>query len=180
MAFYRINILAVCLALVVIMLGAYVRLSDAGLGCPDWPGCYGHMTVPSAAHEITAANLAFPENTVDADKAWKEMVHRYFASSLGLLILVLALLSLRRATRPQAPRWLPWVLVALVVAQGLLGMWTVTLLLKPLVVTLHLLGGMTTLVLLALCLLSYRHVARHWRVAGRAGLRLVAGVALAL
>lgn len=180
MAFYRINGVAVCLALVVIMLGAFVRLSDAGLGCPDWPGCYGHITVPSAPHEITAANQAFPHNTVDAGKAWKEMVHRYFASTLGLLILVMALLSLRRATPAQPPRWLPWMLVALVIAQGLLGMWTVTLLLKPLVVTLHLLGGMATLALLALCLMRYRRFASGWALAGRGGLRLLAGIAFAL
>lgn len=178
MAFSRINLLAIGLALVVIMLGAFVRLSDAGLGCPDWPGCYGQLVVPNAPHEIAAANQAFPDNAVDAGKAWKEMVHRYFASTLGLLILIMALLSLRRTALSRAPRLLPWGLVVVVVLQGLLGMWTVTLLLKPLVVTAHLLGGMTTLALLAWCFMRHHRVARHWHVAAPGGLRALAGLAL--
>jgi heme a synthase len=134
--------LALCLAVVV--FGAYVRLSDAGLGCPDWPGCYGHLTVPATDEHVAAAEQAFPERPVEPAKAWKEMIHRYLASTLGLLILGLALLSLRR----DCPRVLPRALLALVIFQGLLGMWTVTWLLKPLVVTAHLLGGMATLGLL--------------------------------
>jgi len=180
MLFTRINITAVCLALGVIMLGAFVRLSDAGLGCPDWPGCYGHITVPDAPHHIDAANQAFPERPLDSSKAWKEMVHRYFASALGLLILVMALLSLRRSDAARVPRILPWGLVILVIMQGLLGMWTVTLLLKPLVVTLHLLGGMATLLLLALCLLRQGRLAAGWRLLRRRGLRLAAGGAFVL
>lgn len=180
MVFNRINLLAIALALVVIMLGAFVRLSDAGLGCPDWPGCYGHITVPNAPHEIAAANQTFPKNAVDPQKAWKEMVHRYFASTLGLLILIMALLSLRRVATPQVPRLLPWGLLALVVFQGLLGMWTVTLLLKPLIVTLHLLGGMATLALLAWCLMRHKRWSANWVVVRRRGLRGMAGVALVL
>lgn len=180
MAFSRINLLAIVLALFVIMLGAFVRLSDAGLGCPDWPGCYGHIDVPSAQHEVQTANQAFPQNTVDASKAWKEMIHRYFASTLGFLILIMALLSLRRLKTPDVPRLLPWVLLAMVILQGLLGMWTVTLLLKPLIVTLHLLGGMTTLALLALCAMRQHRFVGGWMAGGRHGLRLFAGVALAL
>src|SRR5699024_54900 len=125
-------------------------------------------------------NKAFPDNTVDAGKAWKEMIHRYFASTLGFLILIMALLSLRRVKNPEVPRLLPWVLLATVVLQGLLGMWTVTLLLKPLIVTLHLLGGMTTLALLALCAMRQHRNAGDWLAAGRRGLRLLAGVALVL
>lgn len=180
MAFYRITIVAIVLTLVVILLGAYVRLADAGLGCPDWPGCYGQLVVPNEAHEIAAANQAFPKNDVDVHKAWKEMIHRYVASTLGLLILIMALLSLRRAATPRVPRVLPWVLLAFVIFQGLLGMWTVTLLLKPLIVTLHLLGGMTILALLAWCLMRYRSIAADWRVTGHGWLRAAAGAALVL
>lgn len=147
--FRRLSLAALLLCFGVVVLGAFVRLSDAGLGCPDWPGCYGHLGVPSASVHVDAANAAFPERPLEAPKAWKEMVHRYFASTLGFLILILAALSLRRA--PGTPKLLPRLLLALVIFQGALGMWTVTLLLKPVIVTAHLLGGMTTLALL-LCL----------------------------
>lgn len=147
--FRRLCSIAVLLCLVLVVLGAYVRLSNAGLGCPDWPGCYGKLLVPDVAHPDF-------ERPLEHAKAWKEMGHRYVASALGLLILGLALLS-RRVD--QAPRRLPWVLVALVIFQGLLGMWTVTLLLKPLVVTAHLLGGLTTLALLAWMRLSLPRLA---------------------
>ncbi|MGH8528548.1 MAG: COX15/CtaA family protein [Nevskiales bacterium] len=140
-------LLSCALALVLVVLGAYVRLSHAGLSCPDWPGCYGRMSVPTASEQVTAANRAYPQRPLQAHKAWKEMAHRYVAGALGLLILLLALLS-RRDESQQLPRRLPLILLALVVFQALLGMWTVTLLLKPLVVTAHLLGGMATLALL--------------------------------
>ena len=153
--FRRINSLALLLCFCVVVLGAFVRLSDAGLGCPDWPGCYGHITVPDADHEVQAAEARFPDRPVEAHKAWKEMVHRYFASTLGLLIVALAAISLLRR-KPGIPRVLPLALVALVIFQGLLGMWTVTWLLKPLVVTGHLIGGMTTLALLLWLRLSVR------------------------
>lgn len=142
--FRRLSFIAVLLCLALVVLGAYVRLSHAGLGCPDWPGCYGRLLVPDVAHPDY-------ERPLEHAKAWKEMAHRYLASALGLLIVVLAFLS-RRVE--QAPRRLPWLLVGLVVFQGLLGMWTVTLLLKPLVVTAHLLGGMSTLTLLLWMYLS--------------------------
>ncbi len=142
--FGRLTTAALALCLVVVVFGAYVRLSDAGLGCPDWPGCYGHLTVPTQAEHVDQAQQDFPERPVVHEKAWKEMIHRYLASTLGLLIAGLALLSFRAGM----PRLLPKVLLALVIFQGLLGMWTVTWLLKPLVVTAHLLGGMTTLALL--------------------------------
>ena len=152
--FRRLAVAALVLCTGVVVLGAYVRLSDAGLGCPDWPGCYGHVGVPSAEHEIARAEEKFPERPVEIHKAWKEMVHRYFASTLGLLILVLAVMSRFVA---EAPKRLPWALTALVIFQGILGMWTVTWQLKPFVVTAHLLGGMSTLALLLwLYLLSRR------------------------
>lgn len=137
------------LAFIVIVVGAYVRLQDSGLGCPDWPGCYGQLIgVPDEAHEIARAHEAYPDRTVDAGRAWKEMFHRYLAGMLGLLILALAAFSWRlRGTAGRSPR-LATLLVAVVAFQATLGMWTVTMLLKPAIVTLHLLGGMTTLALL--------------------------------
>lgn len=147
--FHRIGLLAIVITLIVVVLGAYVRLSDAGLGCPDWPGCYGHIGVPEASEDVNAANNAYPERPVEAAKAWKEMIHRYFASGLGLLILAMAIVSVFRARKYETqPKVLPWLLLALVIFQGLLGMWTVTLLVKPAVVTAHLIGGMSTLGLL--------------------------------
>ena len=125
-------IAAAVLALIVVVVGAYVRLSDAGLGCPDWPFCYGRPVPADIAHPDALA------------KAWKEMGHRYLASTLGLLILVLCFLAWRR----HRLRALTTALVLVVVFQGALGMWTVTLLLKPAIVTAHLLGGLTTLSLL--------------------------------
>jgi cytochrome c oxidase assembly protein subunit 15 len=143
------------LALSVVVLGAYVRLTDAGLGCPDWPGCYGHIDVPRTAAEIESANQAYPDRPVEIGKAWNEMLHRYLASFLGLVIVVLAFSAWRRRQRRQQQVALPLSLVALVIFQGLLGMWTVTLLLKPAIVTGHLLGGMTITALL--WLLALRH-----------------------
>jgi cytochrome c oxidase assembly protein subunit 15 len=141
---------AVVLTFIVIVVGAYVRLEDAGLGCPDWPGCYGQMIgVPDEAHEVHRAAQAFPGKTVDVGRAWKEMFHRYLAGTLGLMILAIAVLAWRRnrAAAVHSP-WLATSLVAVVAFQATLGMWTVTMLLKPAIVTLHLLGGMTTLALL--------------------------------
>ena len=128
-------------ALVVVTLGAYVRLSDAGLACPDWPGCYGQLTVPSSG-SLAADDPLLAQRPLEPAKAWKEMAHRYLAAGLGLGIVLMAGFALR--TRGLASSALPLLLVALVVLQGLLGMWTVTLLVKPAVVTLHLLGGLAT------------------------------------
>ena len=147
--FRRLALAGVLLAFTVVVLGAWVRLSAAGLGCPDWPGCYGHLSVDSAAENVDTINQAFPHRPFEYHKAIKEMVHRYFASSLGLLILVLAGLAIANRKDPEQPVALPIALVGLVIFQGLLGMWTVTLLLKPLIVVLHLIGGLTTLSLLA-------------------------------
>ena len=147
--FRRLALAGVVLAFGVVVLGAWVRLSAAGLGCPDWPGCYGHLTAEHAARNVDAINEAFPHRPFEYHKAVKEMVHRYFASTLGLLILALAGLAIANRRDPQQPVALPIALVGLVILQGLLGMWTVTLLLKPLIVVLHLLGGLATLSLLA-------------------------------
>jgi heme a synthase len=131
----------------VVVLGAYVRLTTAGLGCPDWPGCYGHITPPSHL-EIAENNQVFPNKPIDEGKAWREMIHRYAASTLGLICVALAVLAF--LTRRQRLIRLPlaWGLVAIIVFQGLLGMLTVTWQVTPLVVTGHLLFGLTTLSLL--------------------------------
>jgi cytochrome c oxidase assembly protein subunit 15 len=173
----RLLVAAIILAFGVISLGAYVRLSDAGLGCPDWPGCYGHwLGVPDEAHEKAAASEAFPGRPVETPKAWKEMVHRYFAGTLGLLILGIAALSWQPALRRRQSPLLPGLLLLVVAFQGALGMWTVTLLLKPVIVTLHLLGGMATLaILVTLALREALPVARGSAPA----LRVLAAAALA-
>jgi len=139
------------------VVGAWVRLTDAGLGCPDWPGCYGHVHPAQVAGQLDAINAANPGRPFDYQKALNEMVHRYIASTLGLLIIALAVFSVWNRRDPGQPRVLPWVLLATVLLQGLLGMWTVTLLLKPLIVTLHLLGGLTTLSLLWWMALAPEH-----------------------
>lgn len=134
---------------VVIVLGAYTRLTDSGLGCPDWPGCYGHLTVPKSDGDVANAEAAFPERPVEASKAWIEMIHRYFAGTLGLLILTIAVLSIKNHKRG-TPVKLPLLILGLVIFQAALGMWTVTLNLLPAVVMGHLLGGFTILSLLFL------------------------------
>ncbi len=149
----RLAILGVLLCFVVVVLGAYVRLTAAGLGCPDWPGCYGHLT-PPGAEQSASAEAAWPSRPLVPGKAWREMVHRYAASALGLTIVVIAALAIsaRRLRLVSAPFALA--LLATVIVQGILGMLTVTWQLKPLIVTLHLLFGMTTLALLWWLVLS--------------------------
>ncbi|HSN17006.1 MAG TPA: COX15/CtaA family protein [Gammaproteobacteria bacterium] len=149
--FLYIAIVAAVLAFGVVMLGAYVRLSQAGLGCPDWPGCYGHVSVP-AASEVNSTLLA--ARPLEPARAWKEMIHRYFVGALSALIFALAVMAVWRRQRPDQPKLLPALLAVLLILQALLGMWTVTLLLFPPVVTAHLLGGLATLSLLALLVLQ--------------------------
>ncbi len=168
----RLALIAACLAVVVVGLGAFTRLSDAGLGCPDWPGCYGHLLWPRADHEIASADARFPDAPVATDKTWPEMVHRYFAGSLALCILALAVLAWRRHGDRDYPLRLPLLLLFLVIWQALFGMWTVTLKLWPQVVTLHLLGGISVLALLWLLALRLRD--RPWRVEGDIARRLLA------
>jgi cytochrome c oxidase assembly protein subunit 15 len=153
--FDRVSLLALILCFGVVVFGAYVRLSDAGLGCPDWPGCYGHVGVPDAEHELAAAREDFPQRPVEAPKAWKEMIHRYLASALGLLLLALAVLA-RMDPGRSLPRGLTAALVGTVLVQGALGALTVLWNVNPLTVTGHLVVGLTTLALLAWLLLSRR------------------------
>jgi cytochrome c oxidase assembly protein subunit 15 len=159
-----------------IAFGAFTRLTDSGLGCPDWPGCYGSASPIGARDEIHAAQTAMPTGPVTWSKAWIEMIHRYLAMAVGALILVMAVFAwLERRRLPQSPWWatatLAWVIV-----QGLFGKFTVTLKLYPAIVTAHLLGGLVLLALLAVQHERFRDRA----LALPAGLRRLAGAALAV
>jgi cytochrome c oxidase assembly protein subunit 15 len=137
------------LTLDLIVFGGFTRLTDSGLGCPDWPGCYGHSNPLSAGEPIRAAETALPTGPVTMGKAWVEMLHRYFALAIGVLIIVLLGLSVRRWWRDRArPVVLPVVILLWVCLQGAFGAWTVTQKLQPIFVTAHLLGGMVLLALL--------------------------------
>ncbi len=227
--YHRIAWIAVMLALVVIVFGAFVRLSNAGLSCPDWPTCYGRVTWPVHEHEIAHANDAF-ERPVESHKAWREQVHRHLAATLGLMVFALAFLGSRRvrggkatvigasllvalaiplymrgehaaasilaligemmllgwALRPNgmlSPRGdfsrLSALLLAVIIFQALLGMWTVTWLLKPIVVMAHLVGGLTTLSLLTyLACRASPHAALHLPAAWRLRPLLLGAIAV--
>lgn len=160
MNFYkRLTFYATLLALIVVSFGAYTRLTDSGLGCPDWPGCYGTLSVPESIDQIEKAQAVYPDSPVEIEKAWIEMIHRYIAGILGIMILVIAFMSIRlREQINYSLKW-PFFLLGLVIFQAALGMWTVTLLLKPAVVTSHLLGGMTVLGILTF--LMHRNYGTH-------------------
>ncbi|MBL8516295.1 MAG: COX15/CtaA family protein [Betaproteobacteria bacterium] len=146
---YRKLVFATAAAVfVLVVLGAYVRLSDAGLGCPDWPGCYGNFMPTQSLKDIRAAEAVQPDGPVTLAKAWKEMAHRYLAMVVGAMIAALAFAAWwnRRALK-QSPG-LATGLAVLVIFQAALGAWTVTMLLKPAIVTAHLMGGMAILALL--------------------------------
>lgn len=176
---YRTLVIATaCLTFLVVIVGAYVRLSDAGLGCPDWPGCYGNLSPANAQKHIEQAvrEQGGTHGPVSLPKAWKEMGHRYLAGALGALILSVAVVAwVRRNELRQSP-WLPTFIVFVVAVQATLGKWTVTMLLKPAIVTAHLIGGMSTLGLLVWLAL------RQWPFAASAGdpkARSVRGLAVA-
>ena len=160
MNFYkRLTFYATLLALIVVSFGAYTRLTDSGLGCPDWPGCYGTLSVPESIDQIEKAQAVYPDSPVEIEKAWIEMIHRYIAGILGVMILLIALMSIRlRDQINYSLKW-PFFLLGLVIFQAALGMWTVTLLLKPAVVSSHLLGGMTVLGILTF--LMHRNYGTH-------------------
>ncbi len=142
--FRKIALFSAVLALFVIVLGAYVRLSDAGLGCPDWPGCYGKAVIGGDADFKAHAESAFPDAPLDTAKAWKEMTHRYAAGLLGISILAMLLLSWRQKQWRNTAVLSTGGLLLLIAAQAALGMWTVALKVMPLIVTLHLLLGYLT------------------------------------
>ena len=153
--FKKLLLLTTITAFCLVVLGAYVRLSDAGLGCPDWPGCFGTLSVPESQTAIENAELNFPSQHIETAKAWKEMIHRYLAGFLGLMIILIGIISYKNKKILRVNPIVPYAIVLLVIFQALLGMWTVTLLLKPIVVSAHLIGGMTTLGLLTF--VTHRH-----------------------
>lgn len=160
-----LTVLTLFLTFDLVLFGAFTRLTDSGLGCPDWPGCYGKASPIGARAEIAAAEAAMPTGPVTHTKAWIEMVHRYLATGVGVLILTLAVVSWaawrRRPHDPQAGTpWLPSVTLVWVCLQGAFGAWTVTLKLFPAIVVLHLLGGLGLLALLC------AQVARDARLGG--------------
>ncbi|MEH6472722.1 MAG: COX15/CtaA family protein [Halopseudomonas sp.] len=144
----RLARIGVCLALVVVLLGGWTRLNDAGLSCPDWPGCYGELILPASDSGQALAQSRYPQLPLDLSRSWIEMSHRYLAGSLGLLVAALTLSGWRQRAQPGYPFGLSVLLLGLVTLQALFGMWTVTLKLLPQIVTLHLLGGLLTLTLL--------------------------------
>lgn len=144
---YRVCLIALTLAFIVVLLGAYTRLKDAGLGCPDWPGCYGHPIVPKmlALTEISADTPPLVQH-----KAWSEMIHRYIAGTVGLLVFFIAGRAWLTRKKYGTPVGLPAFLAVIVLIQASLGRWTVTLKLLPPIVMFHLIGGMTLVALLSL------------------------------
>jgi cytochrome c oxidase assembly protein subunit 15 len=199
-SYSRVLALALFITFDLIMFGAFVRISDAGLGCPDWPGCYGKATPLGSIQEIRAEAVERPHGPVTVFKAWIEMLHRYAASGLGLVIIWLAWAAWRQRQSPAHPSGhgslpasiesqgerpvagaslgLAVFTLLWVILQGLFGMWTVTLRLQPAVVTAHLLGGM---VLFALLLMQRNRIAAHPPVTAEAiSYRNWGGAALAL
>ena len=171
----RIVLCTGLLALLVVALGAYTRLSDAGLGCPDWPGCYGFLTVPKHNSDIALAVQSYPDLMFEKAKAWKEMIHRYFAGVLGILILGVFALAFYKRHDSNIPIKLPLLLLLLVVFQAALGMWTVTMNLQPLIVMGHLLGGFS---LLSLIMLLYLRLKAKPIIGGDAGAKRYFGLSL--
>jgi cytochrome c oxidase assembly protein subunit 15 len=172
-----LTVLILFLTFDLVMFGAFTRLTDSGLGCPDWPGCYGNASPVGAHHEITVEEARMPTGPVTHGKAWVEMVHRYLATGVGVLIATLTLATWwkRRRGVPVSPKW-PALTLLWICVQGAFGALTVTMKLFPAIVTLHLLGGMVLLALLAMQAVAYRQAqrgsgaftipaaARHWLV----------------
>jgi cytochrome c oxidase assembly protein subunit 15 len=136
------------LTLDLIMFGAFVRLTDSGLGCPDWPGCYGSVTPIGALDSIRQAVQVMPDGPVTLPKAWIEMIHRYVGALLGFLIIIISWMAWRQRNKFEYSPKLAFVTLAAVCLQGAFGAWTVTMQLMPLIVTAHLLGGMSLLALM--------------------------------
>ncbi|MEN9917377.1 MAG: Heme synthase, cytochrome oxidase biosis protein Cox15-CtaA [Pseudomonadota bacterium] len=143
--------IAFLLAIIVVQLGAYTRLKDAGLGCPDWPGCYGKLTLPQQTTQLT--NGPYTGQILIPEKAWPEMIHRYAAATLVMLCFASVVIIIYKNKLPQQPVGLATSLLFLLFLQGMLGKWTVTLRLHPLVVMSHLLGGLALISMLWLLIL---------------------------
>ncbi|PPD35538.1 MAG: signal recognition particle-docking protein FtsY [Methylomonas sp.] len=179
--FRKLSLFCAFLALIVIVLGAYVRLSDAGLGCPDWPGCYGKALVSDSAEFQAEAQAVFPLHPLDTAKAWKEMTHRYLAGGLGIATLLLFAISWR--LKQQRSALISWtaILLLLIAMQAALGMWTVHLKVMPIVVTAHLLMGFITFWTISWTYLrSNADAVRRPAAAGPKGLALFAMTVLFL
>lgn len=164
-----------------IVFGAFTRLTDSGLGCPDWPGCYGQAN-PFLAHaDVSAAQAAMPSGPVTVFKAWIEMIHRYLAMGVGVLIIGMVIVAWVKWRQQKLARYapaIPLVLLAFVCVQGAFGAWTVTLKLQPVIVTTHLILGMGLLGLLVWHAMRQSQPVPLGRVAG--GLRLSAALVLAI
>ena len=152
----NLSLFGICMAFVVIALGAWTRLVDAGLGCPDWPGCYGFVVFPINEAEIAIAESRYPTFPYDINKAIPEVVHRYFAAALGLLAIFLVYLSFRKTNDKSIQGWSCFLLI-FICLQGTFGYLTVSLKLLPIIVTIHLFGGFTTLLLLYFIYLKSRN-----------------------
>ncbi len=188
---HALTLLTLFLTFDLVMFGAFTRLTDSGLGCPDWPGCYGHASPIGAHAPIEAAQAAMPTGPVTHGKAWVEMVHRYLATSVGVLILVLAVVAWigwaawkargrKASTRPTSPWW-PTLTLLWVCLQGAFGALTVTMKLFPAIVTLHLVGGLVLLALLCVQVLRSAQLDGGTApVAISPGLRWLLGLSFAL
>ncbi len=162
----RLTLLALFIVSCVIILGSWTRLADAGLGCPDWPGCYGSLVVPQTASEIEEAQSLYPNSPVEVSKGWMEMIHRYFATGLGFIILLISLGSWVYRRQLNYPFKHTQLLLAVVILQGAFGAWTVTWKLWPQVVTAHLFGGFITASLLSILYIRLSRMGRHVRPLG--------------
>ena len=162
-----LTLLTLFLTFDLVLFGAFTRLTDSGLGCPDWPGCYGSASPGGAHMQISQAQAALPTGPVTQGKAWIEMGHRYLATGVGVLITTLAVATwvLRRRTALPVAPWLPVLTLAWVCLQGAFGALTVTWKLFPAIVTLHLLGGLVLLALLGVQAAAYARTDRHEPVA---------------
>ncbi|MBC7468570.1 MAG: COX15/CtaA family protein [Ramlibacter sp.] len=177
-----LTVLTLFLTFDLVLFGAFTRLTDSGLGCPDWPGCYGTAS-PAAAHaQISEAQAAMPTGPVTFGKAWVEMIHRYLATGVGVLITTLAVSTwlLRRRSAPQLHPALPLLTLAWVCLQGAFGALTVTMKLFPAIVTLHLLGGLVLLALLTTQAAAHARASGHASVAVSASTRKLLLLAFAL
>lgn len=159
-----LSLAGVLFTVAVILVGVFTRLVDAGLGCPDWPGCYGRLVVPDESRALAHS----PEAPLEAFKAWVEMVHRYVASALGLLVIALVALGVPLRRQADYPWGVSLALLAVILVQGAFGAFTVTLKLWPQVVTLHLLGGLSVMLLFLWLHLRLRRFAREGSPTGRA------------
>ena len=171
----NLSLFGICFAFVVIALGAWTRLVDAGLGCPDWPGCYGFVVFPINEADIAIAESRYPLFPYDINKAIPEVVHRYFAAGLGLIAIFLVYLSFRKTNDRSIQGWSPFLLF-FISCQGIFGYLTVSLKLLPIIVTLHLFGGFTTLTLFYFIYLKSRNFEIFNQI-NISNLKIIAGVA---